>query len=288
MMAGRRCRLPEVGHDRHLRLAHREDGVGRGQADVAGRDEVDAATDAVAVHGGDDRLGAARHRGDGVLELEHVGAGAAGPGRHGRGGAAPLVAGPPPPPVSMPPMALRSRPTEKCGPLAATTTARTAASAPTARPWPGAGPATGPSPMALRASGRSSHTVATRLRRRARCAAPVTRNSAISPMRRRLIAPGREPSGGPVECMGRIGAPERGRRPCTPSPPRLPRPWPDRTGSVERRAAGYEAFASMRAALARARRSGATRPSTTWTSTTSRRPAADGAGVRRATSCWPR
>ena len=87
---GQPLQAPEVGHDRHLRLAHREDGVGRGQADVAGRDQVDAAADAVAVDGGDDGLGAARHRRDGVLQPQDLGPAAAGPGRHGRAAAAPL------------------------------------------------------------------------------------------------------------------------------------------------------------------------------------------------------
>ena len=80
---GEALQAPEVGHDGDLGLAHREHGVRRGQADVTRRDEVDATADAVAVHRRDDRLGAARHRGDGVLELEHVGAGPAGPGGHG-------------------------------------------------------------------------------------------------------------------------------------------------------------------------------------------------------------
>ena len=55
---GQPLQAAQVGHDGHLGLAHREDGVGRGQPDVAGRDEVDPAADAVAVHGGDHRLGA--------------------------------------------------------------------------------------------------------------------------------------------------------------------------------------------------------------------------------------
>ena len=64
------------------------------------------------------------------------------------------------PPVSMPPISLRSRPTEKCGPFAATTTARTDASEPTAAMARGRSRHRSV-PMALRASGRSSHTVAT-------------------------------------------------------------------------------------------------------------------------------
>ena len=57
-------------------------------------------------------------------------------------------------------MALRSRPTEKCGPLAAITTARTSASPLTAAIARGRSRHRS-MPMALRASGRSSHTVAT-------------------------------------------------------------------------------------------------------------------------------
>ena len=57
-------------------------------------------------------------------------------------------------------MALRSSPTEKWGPLAATTTTRTSLSSPTACMARGRSRQRS-SPMALRASGRSSHTVAT-------------------------------------------------------------------------------------------------------------------------------
>ena len=160
MMAGSRCRLPEVGHDGHLGLADREDGVGRGQADVAGGDEVDAAADAVAVHGGDDRLGAACHGGDGVLQAEHLGAAAAGPGRHGA--------------PDDPRRRRRRRPRRQHAahrleveadgevrPLGRHDDDPHAGVVRRAPPWPGAGPATGPCPMALRASGRSSHRVAT-------------------------------------------------------------------------------------------------------------------------------
>ena len=65
-----------------------------------------------------------------------------------------------PPPVSMSPIALRSSPTEKCGPLAATTTTRTEESADTASMARGRSRQRS-TPMALRASGRSSQTVAT-------------------------------------------------------------------------------------------------------------------------------
>ena len=85
--------------------------------------------------------------------------------------------------------------------------------------------------MALRASARSSHKVATPSCPR-RCAAPVTRNPTISPMSSKANPPGREAGGGPVECMGHIGDPERGRDPAAPSPLRLPRPWTGRRGSA--------------------------------------------------------
>ena len=67
---------------------------------------------------------------------------------------------PPPPPVSMPPIALRSRPTEKCGPSAATTTTRTVVSADSTAMARGRSRHRS-TPMALRASARSSHKVAT-------------------------------------------------------------------------------------------------------------------------------
>ena len=155
---GQPLQAAEVGDDGHLGLAHREDGVGGGQADVAGGDEVDAAADAVAVHGGDHRLRALRDRRDGGLEPEYLVAGVPGPGRQEasrrrrrRAGATAR---------QELPMALRSRPTEKCGPWAATTTTRTSWSSPTAAMARGRSRHSS-GPMALRASGRSSHTVAT-------------------------------------------------------------------------------------------------------------------------------
>ena len=62
----------EVGDDRDLGLAHREDGVGRRQPDVARGDEVDAAPDAVAVHGGEDGLGTVGHRVDRALQAPEL------------------------------------------------------------------------------------------------------------------------------------------------------------------------------------------------------------------------
>ena len=57
-------------------------------------------------------------------------------------------------------MATRSRPTEKWGPLAAITTARTSGRR-RGRPWPRGRSSQKAGPMALRFSGRSSHSVAT-------------------------------------------------------------------------------------------------------------------------------
>ena len=57
-------------------------------------------------------------------------------------------------------MATRSRPTEKCGPLAASTTTRTVGSEAIASMARGRSDQNG-GPMALRFSGRSSHRVAT-------------------------------------------------------------------------------------------------------------------------------
>ena len=74
-----------------------------------------------------------------------------------------LPAAPPgvsPPPASSPPIDLRSSPTEKCGPLAAMTTARTAVS-PVSTAMAAGRSRHRSTPMALRASGRSSHSVAT-------------------------------------------------------------------------------------------------------------------------------
>ena len=110
-----------------------------------------------------------------------------------------------PPLARMLPIALRSSPTEKCGPLAAMTTARTAGSASTAAMARGRS-CHRSRPMALRASARSSHTVATP----SSCSMLKTgdANPAISPMTRRLIAWwGRRRR--PLECMGAF-APERG------------------------------------------------------------------------------
>ena len=66
---------------------------------------------------------------------------------------------PPPPAGRTPPIVLRSSPTEKCGPRAAITSTRTSASSLIA--WQARGRSFHRSvPMALRASGRSSHSVA--------------------------------------------------------------------------------------------------------------------------------
>ena len=90
--------------------------------------EVDAAADAVAVDGGDDRHRAVGHRGDRGLEAQDLrpGPAAARAAIDGRA-PSPAAGGP-----ASPDMAIRSSPTEKWGPLAATTTARTSGSAPRA------------------------------------------------------------------------------------------------------------------------------------------------------------
>ena len=64
----------EVGGDRHLRLAHREDGAGRADAGVKGRDEVGAGADADAapVHRRDDRHRAVGDGTDRRLEPHQV------------------------------------------------------------------------------------------------------------------------------------------------------------------------------------------------------------------------
>ena len=102
-------------------------------------------------------------------------------------------------------MALRSSPTEKCGPLAAMTTARTVLVGAQRRPWRGAGRATGPGPW--RCGPRAGPATPWPPRRRARCSAPATRNLRSLPCRQanRLVGP---PGGGPVECMGRTSHPK--------------------------------------------------------------------------------
>ena len=82
---GQPLQAPQIGHDGHLGLADREDGVGRGQPDVTGRDEVDAAPDAVAVDGGDDRLGASATAVMAAWSRRTSRAGPAGPGRPATG-----------------------------------------------------------------------------------------------------------------------------------------------------------------------------------------------------------
>ncbi len=67
---------------------------------------------------------------------------------------------PVPGPPTSPAMATRSRPTEKWGPFAATTTARISGSEPMAAMARGRSDQNG-GPMALRLSARSSHSVAT-------------------------------------------------------------------------------------------------------------------------------
>ena len=70
---GKALQAAQVGDDRHLGLPDREDRVGTGQTDVAGRSEVDPAPQAVPLDGGDDRHRAVGHRRDRSLHAEHVG-----------------------------------------------------------------------------------------------------------------------------------------------------------------------------------------------------------------------
>ena len=97
-----------------------------------------------------------------------------------------LAVGSSPPPAKRLPIALRSSPTEKCGPLAAMTTARTELSAETAAMARGKSRQRS-MPIALRASGRSSQTVATC----SSCSSVKTGESKVvlSAMERRLSGP---------------------------------------------------------------------------------------------------
>ena len=116
--------------------------------------------------------------------------------------------------VSWPPMALRSSPTEKWGPLAATTTP-----APRRRrttpPWPGAGHARGPAPWHCGLRARSSHTVATASRRS--MSRPVTRMSRSVPYRQ--VNPARNGVLAATRVQGAVGA---GGGPCHQDPARPP------------------------------------------------------------------
>ena len=247
------------------------DGVGGGQADVAGRDEVHATADAVAVDRRDDGLGAActeemeSCRRSTSLRAPRARAamdgGEASRHRRRRGRRAPS-------PLSRPPMALRSRPTEKWGPLAAMTTTRTeCVVAHQGRHGPGqVAPEVGSHGVAglgpvkphrghllVLLNGQYRRVEGGELSHRRRLTGPV--------------GAGRRP----VECMGRLPhshPDEREVRSCPRSPPRHLPAWPGPTGSVSRRARG---FGPSRRLLCprRARRSGVTRRSTVSTSTSS-------------------
>ena len=223
----------QVGDDRHLRLAHREHGVGRRQSDVARRDEVDAAADAVAVHGGDHRLGAARHRGDGVLQPEHLGRGRPGPGppwtgRRAGAATAGVVAHPA---GERAPHRLEVEPDREVRPLRRDHHGPHRGSSLTAAMARGRSRQRS-IPMALRASARSSHKVATRL-------VPLDAEHRRLEIRdvshaARLIAA--EVQVGPGRAS-RVHGPHSPRdpkedRPCTRSAPRPPPPWRDRAGSA--------------------------------------------------------
>jgi hypothetical protein len=62
----------DVGDDRHLRLARREDGGTREDAGVKGRDEVGTGAHAAPVHRCDDRHRAVGDKTDGRLEPQQV------------------------------------------------------------------------------------------------------------------------------------------------------------------------------------------------------------------------
>ena len=129
---GQALERAEIGDDRNLGLAHREGGVADGEAEVARADEVDAAADAVAVHGGDDRereLGDRGHRRPACRARCRRRGRSAGRrvGALAQRDAAEL---------------LESRPTLKCGPLAAMTSTRIVSSARDRGGGDGAGRAT--------------------------------------------------------------------------------------------------------------------------------------------------
>ena len=156
MMAGQALEAAEVGHDGHLGLPHREDGIGAGQPDVAGGGQVDPTADAVAVDGGDDRQRAVGHR-----RSPRPGGGGSRPGPTGPGRPSTAACRCRRPMIrSVPDMATRSSPTLKWGPRAAITTARISGSEPMAAMARGRSDQNA-GPMALRFSGRSSHRVAT-------------------------------------------------------------------------------------------------------------------------------
>ena len=249
---------PEVGHDGHLGLADREQGVGTGQPDVAGGDEVDTAADAVPVDGGDDRHRAVGHRGDRGLEAQDLGPGRPGAGGHARaarrlprsGGPADVRPWPPGPdrPRSGGPGPRRPRPGR-----------------PGRRRWRAMArgrSAQKAGPMALRFSGRSSQRVATwpshldgqdlggegvdavggghGTERRPRSGAAQGRVAARAP-----VGPGTV--SGPGRMVREARGPGLFRERllfCPPSPPTSPPHCPVRPGCSDRRAAAAEAFSS--------------------------------------------
>ncbi len=168
MIAGKALEAAEVGDYRHLGLADREDRVRARQSDIAGAYEVDAAPDAVAVHRGDHRLRAVSDRRDRRLHPLDLGAGAC--LRAGRPATSSRRTPNGRDPMRSAAIAFKSRPTLKCGPFAAMTTARTSGSAaqlghrsraaPTRRPAPSRF-----SPLGGRATGSPP-------RRRVRCSGP--------------------------------------------------------------------------------------------------------------------
>ena len=141
----------EIGNDRDLRLAHGEVALLEARRMSHARHEVDATADAVAVHGRDHRdleLGDGRYRSPACRAPPHRrGRSRWLTSRTHRSGDAP-------------PNSFKSRPTLKCGPRAAMTRTLIVASLATAAAASGRSRQKA-RPSALRASARSSQSVAT-------------------------------------------------------------------------------------------------------------------------------
>ena len=164
------------------------------------RDEVDAAADAVAVDGGDHGLRAVGHRRDRSLHALDARPGRPRPATAIEGGPSPVA-------VRSSPVARAVAAGEQAGhglEVEADAEMRTAgrdhhgpdvACRPTARSWPRGRSSQKAGPMALRASGRSSHTVATWPSR----SMLSTSRSGIATSLRPPVAPVRRPR----RCAGR-------------------------------------------------------------------------------------
>ncbi len=137
---------------------------------------------------------------------------AAGPGRHGGGASRAAAAARRPPPVSRLAHRLEVEPDREVRALGGDDDDPHRRVGRSARPWPGAGPATGPRPWRCGPRRRSSHTVATAS---SSCSMRQHRRLEIGDLSHAPKAnpPGGDASRGPVECMGHIGNPERGLDP---------------------------------------------------------------------------